>query len=374
MRIGINGERLLIDKPAGPEIYTYNIVQALAKVDDHNDYIVFFNQNPPEGYFEKLTGGNTRFSYKVLRKRFSWTQVSLSLELLRHPVDVLFSAVHTVPIFRRKSLYLISMIHGLEYTYAKEYKNPLARLWVSNPIRYTCKVSTTLIVPSTATKDAILRKSWGVDGGKISVVPEGVSEIFYKRSDAEIRAVREKYSLGDGKYFLFVSTIQPRKNLPALVKAFSQMDDKEIKLVVVGKKGWLYEESLAAPEKFQVTDRVLFLGRVPTEDLPVLFSGATAFVSTSLEEGFGLPLLEAMACETPSVVSSIPAFKELGTDTVFYVDPTNVNNIAFGLNTALSSQDVSHLVKKAKARAKNYTWEEAARKTLFVFEDLRVST
>jgi glycosyltransferase involved in cell wall biosynthesis len=370
MLIGINGQRLLTAEPAGPEIYTANIVQALAKIDNDNNYTVYFDREPSEAQWANLSAGNPNFTYKVVPKIISWTQGGLMLELLRNPVDVFFTAVHTLPIIRRRSVKIVAMVHGLEYRFNKQ-DSILKKLLVSKPEWYVSKYSDVLIVPSGFTKEAILQKDWGVSENKIKIIYEGVSSEFYQRPESEIQSIKEKYDLAGKDYMLFVSTIQPRKNLPHLIEAFSRsvkLSGKDVHLVVVGKKGWDYEESLEAPKKYEVEDKVHFLGRVPSEDLPMLYSGTSAFVSTSLEEGFGLPLLEAMSCRVPCIVSDIPAFRESGGDTVWYTDPTDVTDTADRLNSFYNGEYNDMLIDKAYLRSREYTWEKSAEKTLSEFK------
>ncbi|GIW69605.1 MAG: hypothetical protein KatS3mg101_0352 [Patescibacteria group bacterium] len=138
--------------------------------------------------------------------------------------------------------------------------------------------------------------------------------------------------------------------------------------MIVGKTGWDTEESFSAPRKFNVEKNVLFLGFLPDEDLPPLFSGAVAFISLSLEEGFGLPLLEAMACETPALVSSIPAFKEVGGEFPIYVNPVDVKGFAKAILKAFSGKYEPERVYGAKLRSQEFTWDRTAQKTLGVFQ------
>lgn len=366
MKIGLNGQRIQIEKPAGPELYTINLLKGLAKVDRENNYIVYLDSEPDKDFFNEIKGDNPNFSYKVIECKTAWTQFGLAKELIKNPVDVFFTAVHTIPIVRNSKTKFVSMIHGLEYRYSKGFRNPINRFKIERPIKYTAKHSDKIITPSYATKNEILKKGWGADEDKIEVVYEGVSDSFYKRDEKEIENIRKKYDLGEDPYLFFVSTIQPRKNLPGLIRAFSQFlrenpEHKNTKLAVAGKKGWNYEESLKAPERYGVEGKVKFLGRVPTEDLPALFSGAGAYVNTSFEEGFGLPLLESMACGTPSVVSDIPAHKEVGENIPIYVDPNNIENIKDGIFKVMNGTfDESKIIE----RSKFFSWERTAENTL----------
>lgn len=359
---------LLIDEPAGPEIYTYHIFHALAEIDNLNTYTIYLDKTPPEGYFENLVSENKNFTYKVLPSFPSWTQFHLAFELYRNPVDVFFTPVHTMPIIRSGNTKIVGMIHGLEYL--TNFSNNM--MFRSSPVRFLARNADFLIVPSEYTKSTVLDMPWGVLESKIKVVAEGVGEIFYKREEPEISSVLSRYGIEKGQYIISISTIQPRKNYPALIEAFSRVSKirDELKLAICGKKGWEYEQALEAPTKFGIQNKVLFLGRVPDEDLPALISGSALFVSASLEEGFGLPLLESMACETLAAVSDIPAFKTLADKTAFYFDPQNVDSITDVLTHALEASNSFEMVERAKKLSLEYTWEKSASKTLEVFENV----
>jgi glycosyltransferase involved in cell wall biosynthesis len=370
MKIGLNGQVIQDENPAGPELYTINLFKALAKIDNENEYTVYLSKEPTQDFIKNVSGENKNFKFKFIDCKKMWTQKGLAKELLENHVDVFFTAVHTIPFKRNPKTKYVVMIHGLEHKYTKGYKNILKRLFIERPIKYAIKKSDRIIVPSNATRDEIIKRNWGVGKEKIDVVYEGVSKDFYPREEKEILEVREKYELGKDPYIFFVSTIQPRKNIPNLVRAFSQFiyenqDMKNLKLVIAGKNGWDYEESLEAPQKFGVQESVKFIGRVPSEDLPALFSGSKGYVNVSFEEGFGLPLLESMACGTPSVVSDIPAHREVGDYLPFYANPHNIENIKDGIHKlAYSEYNKQELLDRASL----FTWENTAKETLEILK------
>lgn len=363
---------MLIEHPAGPEKYTYYLFNALAKIDDKNEYVIYFNKKPNENYFRKLTNENPNFTSKVIARKSLWTQVGLALELLRNPPDAFFTAAHTIPVVRNPKTKFISMIHGLEYKYSAAYKNPLRRLSLHWPEWFVYAFSDKIIVPSQATKDAISNRKWiCVKEKKIEIISEGVDKKFHPYSKEEIQDVLKKYNLGNTLYLIFVSTIQPRKNLPGLVGGFAQAlrensQYKDVKLVVVGKEGWDYKESLKAPEKFSVQNNVIFLGRVPDNDLPKLISGAKAYVNVSFEEGFGLPLAEAIACGISTVVSDIPAHREVGGNFPIFVNPHNSRSIKQGIVETLEKEINKDFEKNRRDFVNRYSWENTALKTLSV--------
>lgn len=375
----------------GPYVYIFNLLKNLAKIDNTNEYVVYVcKENNIDKPFEEISGGNPRWSYKILSKQDtkvfkflspklkSWSQMALAEELVKNPVDVFFSSSHTLPGFAFLlspfKFKAVSMIHGLEYKSNQIYKNkplhlilhPLVLLWVTLTSKH-------IIVPSAATKDELLKR-WRlfIKEKKISVINEGIKDSFYKRGDEEIKEIKRKYNLDDYRYLLMVATIQPRKNIPRLVNAFSMVKNKLnqelLKLVIVGKNGWGFEESLKSPEKFNVQKDVIFLRGVNDQDLAPLLSGAAALVNSSIEEGFGLPLLEAMSCNVPPIVSNIPAFREVGKDTVTYFNPLDVSDIYEKILNFLMSPINEMKIIEAKDISKNYTWEKTAQNTLNIIE------
>lgn len=375
MKIGLNGQKLLIDELAGPEVYTFNTFKAFAGLDKQNEYIVYFDREPSQKYWQELSLNNPNFSYCVVSSHVSWTHFGLAKQLFKDKVDVFFGATHTIPVVRPGKTIFISMIHGLEYKTNQKLKRTSFKYLIHPLILWWVMIfSKMVVVPSQAVRKDISDLKWSlVKLTKIKVVPEGVSVAYYKRSQTEIERIRDKYDIGPGRYLFFVSTIQPRKNIPRMVKGFSlalekRPDIKDTKLLISGKLGWKYHDSLRAPTKYGVEKQIKFLGRTPDEDLPILYSGSHYFINLSLEEGFGIPLLEAMACETPAIVSDIPAFKELGRDNPIYADPYSIYSIRDAIIKALSEKVDQEKINKAKRISKNYTWDNTANQLLSLFE------
>ena len=371
MFIALNGQRLGDSNPAGPEKYTYNIYSALSKIDRENEYVIYFQKNPGEKYFREMTTSNRNFSYKIVNSSVSWTQYGLAKQLFKDMPDILFTPVHTLPVFRPSKIKYVSMVHGLEFSHIKP-RNLIRKLALGKTEKYVCKYSDKIIVPSAATKNAIIDRGWR-DAKDIEIVSEGVGDFFRKTPENEITKAKSKYNIGDSNYILFIGTVHPRKNLPRTIEAFgramSELNDKSTKLVIAGKLGWDYEKSLESPAKHGLNNRVLFVGRVPDDDVPPLLSGALALANFSLEEGFGLPLLEAMACEVRCAVSEIPSFREVCGDLASYGDPYNIEDIKKCLVDVLTTPS-RQIIDAGKERAKMFSWEESARKTLAVFQNL----
>jgi len=371
MNIGLNGQNLLNPFPAGPEKYTFNLYKSLSKIDNKNKYTLYLNNNPGESISELFR--NTTFTFKVIRNRLFWTQFSLAKILYFSNINVFFTPVHTIPIVRNKKIKYLSMIHGLEYSSYKP-KNIIELLSKGKPEKYTCINSDHIITPSNSTKDKIISKGWA-SSDKITVISEGVDESFYKRDYSEIDKVKNKYNLSNKQYIIFVGTIQPRKNLENTIKAFSlalkDLNRNDLVLFIAGKKGWDYENILKSPQIYNIEDKVIFGGRIPDENLPALISGSIGMVNFSIDEGFGLPVLEAMSCEVPCALSNIPSFKEIIGNYALYSDnnPDQMKETIIKLIT----DDHTNMIKMAKDKAREYSWDETARKTLGIFNLIQSS-
>jgi len=376
MNIGLNGQRILINNPAGPERFTINLYRSLAIVDTANRYTIYLSAEPAGFEIEEIFKLNKNFSYKVLSSKYFWTQRALATELRRNPPDVFFSPVHTLPFIRSRKTKFIAMIHGLEYKSNKNFSTvSLNKIEHSLLLRWVVNATDCLIVPSQATKNALADSGWCRDINKIKIISEGVAKTFKKYPLADVKKVCSKYALTPDNYLLFISTIQPRKNIPNMVWGFSKAltQDHSLKkhqLVLVGKPGWNYAESYEAPAKYAVEQNVKFLNWVSQEDIPYLLSGAKLYINTSVEEGFGLTVLEAMACEIPVIASDIPPYRELGTNLIEYVDPKDPTDIAEKISLLLSHPYDQKTLSEARSRSAHYSWENTAKNLISVIESV----
>ncbi len=363
MIIGFDASRAQLPERAGPENYTYNLLRELLKIDRWNRYRLYCNNLLD---FELPTAN---YELRIISWPRLWTQGGLALECLKNPPDILFVPAHTIPIIRRPDLKTVVTIHDVGFQkYLKTYQRWWGRLYEGRVSNYAARAATHVIAVSESTKKDLIEKL-GVKPDKITVIYEGVDHRKFKVQSAKFKIdhVKRGYDIG-GEYLLFVGTIQPRKNLVRLIEAFKKTRSPQISLIVVGKKGWLSDEIYNAPKKFGMEDRVKFLGYVPTDDIVSLMNGALAFVFPSLYEGFGLPVLEAMACGCPVVTSSISSLPEVVGDAGILVDPYDVEDIARGISVILELDEAQrrNLVDAGLERARKFTWEETAKQTIKV--------
>jgi len=248
------------------------------------------------------------------------------------------------------------------------------KLYLTKSTEFVSKFASHIIAVSEFTKKDLIDHGWGATDDRITVVHEGVdSKHFYKRKKSEVEKIKRKYSI-KGDYIFFLSTIQPRKNVPGLVEAFSMVrnqisENRDLTLVLAGKPGWHTEESYEAPKKFGVEKYVKFLDHVPLSDLPALFSGSLFHVLPSFVEGFGLSALQSMSCGTPVVVSNVGAIREVVEETGLYFDPHDVSDMTKKMFRMWKDESLrKKLSKEGLIRAKLFTWREAAKEMIKVFE------
>jgi glycosyltransferase involved in cell wall biosynthesis len=250
--------------------------------------------------------------------------------------------------------------------------------------RISCRRAARIIAVSENTRADVMQL-YGVPGGRVQAIPEGVSPVFYPRPAAEVAEFRRARALPD-HFVLFVGTLEPRKNLVTLIEAFSNLkhlhlrcapaqvqvsQTSNVKLVLVGGKGWYYDQIFATVERLGLNDRVIFAGYIPNGDLPTWYNAADVFVFPSRYEGFGLPVLEAMACGTPTVTSTASSLPEVAGDAALAVAPDDVDALTEALYRALTDMALREELRvKAVARAAKFTWEETARRTVAVYHQV----
>jgi len=279
-------------------------------------------------------------------------------------LDVLWIPAHTLPVLRRPKLATVVTIHGLEYQWLPEYKNLLQRWYLPLSTKYAASRATRLIAVSKFTKNQLVKQLY-TNLKKIKVVHEGVD---IRRSVSQHVSV----SVGNGKYILFVGSLQPRKNLPALVEAFSLLEGKysDYCLVIAGGRGWMTEEIYQAPARYGVEERVVFTGRVSDRELARLYQGASLYVQPSLTEGFGLPILEAMELGVPVVSSDGGALTEVVGEAGIVVPLAKARfpmRLATEIAKVLDDTKLrARMVRAGKKRVSELTWQVAAVKTLQV--------
>ncbi|MBI2845395.1 MAG: glycosyltransferase family 4 protein [Chloroflexi bacterium] len=366
MRIGIDA-RLVYYSRAGIGQYILGLLRGLATVleeKQQEEFLVLKSRRDGS-----LLGEVSSFPQHPL-----WTpshhlleQWSLPLELAPLGLDLLHSP-DFIPPFRRSCRSVIT-IHDLAFLLYPHLLTPQSARYYGQIDQAVRRTDHIIAVSEATKKDAV--RLLGVPEKKITVIYEAANPIFRPASRPISREfLGQKYGL-ERPYLLFVSTIEPRKNLPTLLRAFRKLVDEyhpDVLLAVAGERGWLYQEVFALTKEFDLEKGVRFLGRVAEEDLPSLYQGAGGLVHPALYEGFGLPPLEAMACGTPCIVANVSSLPEVVGDAALMVDPLDINGWTVAMWQVLNDPRLKkELREKGLRRSSLFSWEKTAGETLAVY-------
>lgn len=356
MVIGFDGSRAFSKNRTGTENYSYQLLMHLSRIDKKNSYIVYVR---PEIDLPQKWPSN--FTFKRINWPRLWTQVGLALSTFTDNLDVFFVPAHTLPIIRKPGLKTVVTVHDLGSEYLPSMHQLKQRLYLSYMQKHQLKSATKLIAVSKATKEDLVKRI-GIDPSKVEVVYEGFDKNLFipTKNDRLVNSLMP--------YFLFVGTVQPRKNLERLIIAFSQLMTKDLRLIIVGQRGWLSDEIYKLPKQLGIEDKVKFLGYVPDKDMPVLYSRAIALVFPSLFEGFGLPILEAQACGCPVLTSNISSMPEVAGKGAVYIDPYSIDDIVKGMERVKREGERVKLIQAGFENVKRFSWEKCVRETLKVLE------
>lgn len=375
MKIGINGYEAVVPRfgqnaqtglpnRAGSSEYVFWLLQSLYSIstkDKSNEFLVYLPVMPTSD----LPRETANWKYVIVPKKSIWTLIDLSWQFLtpKSDLDIFLSPTHYLPLFcpfpSVISVMDLSYLHFPELFKAKDLWQ--LRLWTKYSIGKAKKVLTI----SQASKNDII-KEYGVDYNKVAVTYPGTNNPNGKN----MNKVLDKYHIKE-PYILFVGTIQPRKNITRLIEAFTQLSDKKITLIIVGRPGWMFEDIFATPKKLGIETRVKFLTGVTSEELPQFYKNASCFVLPSLYEGFGLPILEAMQNGCPVITSNVSSMPEAAGDAALYVNPESAEDVSKKISQVLSDDKLrNEMIKKGFEQVKKFSWEKTARETLKVLEEV----
>ncbi len=350
MRIGVNALYLIPGEVGGTEIYLRELLRALAEIDAANEYFVFTNLETGAD----LTPRQANFQWKpqAVHARFRparivWEQTIVPLEAARYRLDIILNPGFTAPVF--SSCPSVTVFHDLQHLrhpqYFRWFDLPFWRLllWAS------ARRSRSLIAVSEATRDDLVR-SYPFTRDRIAVVPHGVEAAFFSldRSRTE-------------DYVLCVSTLHPHKNLDRLIRAYSRRK-RDYRLILAGMRGFRAREI----EKM-ATEGVEITGWIPRMELLGLYARARAFIYPSMFEGFGMPVLEAMAAGLPVACSGIAPLREVAGETALFFAPDSEDAIADALDRITTEESLrAKLASAGQERARRFTWRRSAERTLAV--------
>ncbi|MGB1286014.1 MAG: glycosyltransferase family 4 protein [Aggregatilineales bacterium] len=360
MKIAIDASRTTRADLTGTEHYALQLIRHMIVLNEQRDtpnqITLYFRDAPAPDLFSQSAYVQQRIiSFKRL-----WTHVRFAAAIMQDKPDVTFVPAHTLPfLFPGKA---IVTVHDLGYKYFPDAHPGFNRRYLHWTTRYSASRATAIFADSQATSDD-LQRFYETDPAKIHVVYPGVDP----PKVSELQHVHEKYSLPE-QYFVFIGTLQPRKNIARIVQAFDhwqqQQPDNQTGLVLAGGKGWLFDEAWVRD-----IENVYLPGYIDDADKGTLLGGAIVLVFPTLYEGFGFPVLEAMHAGTPVIASTTSSLPELVGDAGILVNPEDVSAISAAMQQLIENPELSTTLREAgKHQAQQFTWEQAATKALMLLE------
>ncbi|MBU4332742.1 glycosyltransferase family 4 protein [Patescibacteria group bacterium] len=392
MRIAIDIRSLLEPCMSGIGEYSYNVLKRILEADKENQFNLFYNirhsvkTKPPKFDYPNVK----TLGYQYPNR---WLNLSLRyfgrprLEKLSGDPDLMWFPNFGFMNFNIKVPYVLT-VHDLSFERYPEFFTPAHRLWHKLiDCRRMARGAAKIIAVSENTKNDLI-ELYGISNDKIDVIYEGVGEEYFKeteklshstnsgqenkeiKDDANMRKVVGKYDLPE-EFILFLGTIEPRKNIEAIIRAFDKVCNTpqapSLKLILAGGKGWNNEQIYDIYKQAKHRDKIKFIGYVDKEDKPALYSLASLFVFPSIYEGFGLPPLEAMACGTAVIASNASSLPEVVEDAGLLVDPYNVNELAEAMRVMLGDDKLRQdFIEKGREQVKKFLWRSCADRTLEV--------
>lgn len=360
LRLAVDASRTTVARLTGTEHYA---LQLLIHLIQHNETLpaphrlhLYFRDVPPDDLFP----ASAHVQHHVIERRRMWTHLGLARALWQTRPDVTFVPAHTLPfVFPGKA---VVTVHDLGYKYFPQAHPPNQRRYLDGTTRYSARRARIVLADSRATAHDLTR-FYGTPPHKIRVVYPGVDAPRIRRA----ATIQARYALPEN-YFLFIGTLQPRKNIERIVQAFHRWQaahpQQHIGLVLAGKGGWLFQQAWV-----EGVPNVRLTGYIDDDDKGALLANATALVFPSLYEGFGFPVLEAMHCGTPVIASNTSSLPEVVGDAGLQVDPSDTAAIAGAMAELANDGDLRRrLAARGFEQARTFTWERAARATMRVLE------
>ena len=375
MRVGIDIRVLGSQYKSGVEEYTENLLAHMLPENPDIKFKLFYSGDP--FLLEKYSWTNLD-NVEIVKSSVSNKLIFVSSWLFNYPriddlvggVEVFFSP-HFLIAPLNSYCRRVMTFHDLSYLRFKEFFSLRRDLWHRFQIKSFGKKNfpDKIIAVSDSTKNDLVEK-YGIGPEKIKKIYSGISDTIARPPQQELDEFRKKNGL-PGEFILFLGKLEPRKNVPALIKAFNlikeQGDFRDLNLVIVGAKGWLFKDIFREAETSVHKSKIIFKDYVQDEDKKFYYSLASAFVYTSFFEGFGFPPLEAIACGTPVVASNNSSLPEVVGNAGILVDPYNAVDISNGVRAVLEDANLRNdLIKRGFERVKSFTWKKCADETLRV--------
>ena len=375
MRVGIITDIFDINANiTGPGVYTYNLVKGLNAIDQKNEYyLIHYREVDLDVYKSNKEIIIPLPRFFKMGKGLIWRNMSLPLRLKGRKLDIVHDTYEAGFFSFKTPFKKIMTIHETAFIRFPGAYRRRGMAYYKYLFPLIVKNTDMIITPSESTKRDLVTYL-KVPEDKIRVIYEAADERFKPLDKTAIIEVRQKYGL-DFPFILYVGLMIPKKNIPALIKAYNKLKKTgmEHKLVITGRKAPRVEnaEIFEIVERLNLQKDVIFTGYIPPDDLPGLYNAADLFVYPSFNEGFGLPPLEAMACGTPVITSNTSSLPGVVGDAGIMIDPYDIEGLAEAMDKVLTNQALrQEMIKKGLKRAKRFSWEKMARETLKVYESV----
>ena len=379
-RIGIDIRCLSDGKKTGVEEYTMNILGQLFELDKKNQYVLFLNSFHKSNFdlkvFSRFKNVSVRkFNYpnKLLNFCFWYLRWPFIDEMLGG-VDIFFMPnINFVALSKKTKLVLT--IHDLSYEIFPQTFSLKRRLWhhILNP-RRLCQIADRIIAVSQSSKSDIVSR-WEISEEKVQVIYNGIPADFEQldHNNPKLIAIKDRYRL-PFKFIFYLGTIEPRKNIPAIVKAYDRLRElnnpqlDKYKLVIAGSKGWKTKNILSVMRSAKFTEDIIFISNITNEDKAAVYTLASLFVYPSFFEGFGIPVLEAMRCGVPTITSNTSSLPEVVGDGAIMIDPDKPDELYSAMKELLLNRDFyADMKQQALRQAVRFNWKASARELLKIF-------
>ena len=374
MKVGIDYTPAL-KQSGGIGRYTRGLITALAQLDHQNHYTLLATADSPLAGLQTFHS-QPNFNHKVYPLPERWLTIAwhrfylpLPVEWFAGPLDLFHSPNFILPPTRRAKTLLT--VHDLSFIRHPQGAVDSLRNWLNRVVPRSLARADHILADSASTRHDLI-EIFRLNPTDITVVGAGVDERFHPITDpVSLAAVQQRYRLPvEDKFILGLGTLEPRKNFTGLIAAFSQSPVRETHhLVIAGGKGWLYDEIFTAARTSPVTDRIHLVGFVADDDLPALYSLADIFAFPSHYEGFGIPVIEAMACGTPVICANNSCLPEVAGQSALQVTATDTAALAEALAqlaTDLSLRDQA--IREGFRQVQKFTWPAATERLLSVYQ------
>lgn len=350
---------------AGIHHYISQLLGNLSYGESELRFTVFTNNRVDLGSLPKERVVSTSWPTQRPLARIMWEQLAWPLVAIRHKVDLLHSMAFVTPLVRLCPA--VVTVYDLSFIHHPQRFPALKRVYLTSQTRRSCQKAERVMTISESGRQDVHR-FYDIPLDRIDIVRPGVSQLFSPRAEDEVEAFRHREQLAP-QFILHVGTLQPRKNIEVLVDAFAQLRQPDLELVLVGGKGWSYHSIFARVRDLGLADKVRFADYVSDADLPLWYNAAAALVFPSVYEGFGLPVIQAMACGTPVIAAKTSAIPEAAGAAALFFDPYDVTALAEHIAVVLDDRQIAVTMRQqGLVQTRQFSWQKAGQQLLASYQ------